>query len=100
MVNKTYSAFVQGFLPTQARPDVDLLDGLTAAIIVDQQRIGGDARSTVGIATDAGAMLRILFSRLGRPYIGPSGAFAFNVPSVGRSGRAVRSPSSAVRPRW
>ncbi|MDG4765667.1 excinuclease ABC subunit UvrA [Solwaraspora sp. WMMD406] len=86
MINETYSAFVQGFMPTLARPDVDVLDGLTTAIIVDQERMGGDARSTVGTATDANAMLRILFSRLGQPQIGPPGAFSFNVPSVRGSG--------------
>ncbi|MDG9683420.1 excinuclease ABC subunit UvrA [Streptomyces sp. DH18] len=86
LINETYSAFVQGFMPTQARPDVDVLDGLTTAIIVDQQRMGSDPRSTVGTATDANAMLRILFSRLGEPHIGPPGAFAFNVPSVMASG--------------
>ncbi|MER7698888.1 excinuclease ABC subunit UvrA [Streptomyces sp. NPDC096095] len=86
LINETYSAFVQGFMPTQARPDVDVLDGLTTAIIVDQQRMGSDPRSTVGTATDANAMLRILFSRLGKPHIGPPGAFAFNVPSVSASG--------------
>ncbi|MEE1928992.1 excinuclease ABC subunit UvrA [Streptomyces sp. TRM 70351] len=86
LINETYSAFVQGFMPTLARPDVDVLDGLTTAIIVDQQRMGGDVRSTVGTVTDAGAMLRVLFSRLGQPHIGPPGAFAFNVPSVRASG--------------
>ncbi|MFD5199282.1 excinuclease ABC subunit UvrA [Streptomyces sp. NPDC058375] len=86
LINETYSAFVQGFMPSQARPDVDVLDGLTTAIIVDQQRMGSDPRSTVGTATDANAMLRILFSRLGKPHIGPPGAFAFNVPSVTASG--------------
>ncbi|MFJ3970745.1 ATP-binding cassette domain-containing protein [Streptomyces parvus] len=86
LINETYPAFVQGFMPTQARPDVDVLDGLTTAIIVDQQRMGSDPRSTVGTATDANAMLRILFSRLGKPHIGPPGAFAFNVPSVTASG--------------
>ncbi|MFH9609170.1 ATP-binding cassette domain-containing protein [Streptomyces sp. NPDC017448] len=86
LINETYSAFVQGFMPSQARPDVDVLDGLTTAIIVDQQRMGSDPRSTVGTATDANAMLRILFSRLGDPHIGPPGAFAFNVPSVTASG--------------
>lgn len=86
LINETYSAFVQGFMPTQARPDVDVLDGLTTAIIVDQQRMGSDPRSTVGTATDANAMLRILFSRLGKPHIGAPGAFAFNVPSVTASG--------------
>jgi excinuclease UvrABC ATPase subunit len=86
LINETYSAFVQGFMPTLARPEVDVLDGLTTAIIVDQQRMGADARSTVGTATDANAMLRILFSRLGKPHIGSPGAFAFNVPSVRASG--------------
>ncbi|MEE1800392.1 excinuclease ABC subunit UvrA [Streptomyces sp. JV176] len=86
MINETYSAFVQGFMPTPARPEVDVLEGLTTAIIVDQQRMGADPRSTVGTATDANAMLRILFSRLGQPHIGAPGAFAFNVPSVRASG--------------
>jgi excinuclease UvrABC ATPase subunit len=86
MINETYSAFVQGFMPTLSRPDVDVLDGLTTAIIVDQERMGANARSTVGTATDANAMLRILFSRLGRPHVGPPRAFAFNVPSVQASG--------------
>src|SRR6202522_1677032 len=86
LINETYSAFVQGFMPTLARPDVDVLDGLTPAIIVDQQRMGADPRSTVGTATDANAMLRILFSRLGQPHIGSRSAFAFNVPSVRASG--------------
>jgi excinuclease ABC A subunit len=86
MINETYSSFVQGFMPTLARPDVDILDGLTTAIIVDQERMGSDARSTVGTATDANAMLRILFSRLGKPHIGSPSAFAFNVPSVRASG--------------
>jgi excinuclease UvrABC ATPase subunit len=86
LINETYSAFVQGFMPTLARPEVDVLDGLTTAISVDQERMGGDARSTVGTATDANAMLRILFSRLGKPHIGSPSAFAFNVPSVKASG--------------
>jgi excinuclease UvrABC ATPase subunit len=86
LINETYSAFVQGFMPTLARPEVDVLEGLTTAIIVDQQRMGTDARSTVGTATDANAMLRILFSRLGRPHIGSPNAFSFNVPSVRASG--------------
>ncbi|MFD4566978.1 ATP-binding cassette domain-containing protein [Streptomyces sp. NPDC058467] len=86
LINETYSAFVQGFMPTLARPEVDVLDGLTTAIIVDQQRMGADPRSTVGTATDANAMLRILFSRLGTPHIGPPSAYAFNVPSVRASG--------------
>ena len=86
LINETYSAFVQGFMPTLARPEVDVMDGLTTAIIVDQQRMGADARSTVGTATDANAMLRILFSRLGQPHIGSPSAFAFNVASVRASG--------------
>ncbi|MFV0459127.1 MAG: ATP-binding cassette domain-containing protein [Actinomycetales bacterium] len=86
MINETYSAFLQGFMPTLARPDVDLLDGLTTAIIVDQERMGANPRSTVGTATDANAMLRILFSRLGEPRIGGPQAYAFNVPSVSGSG--------------
>ena len=86
LINETYSAFVQGFMPTLARPDVDVLEGLTTAIIVDQERIGANIRSTVGTVTDANAMLRILFSRLGEPHIGPPSAFAFNVPSVRASG--------------
>src|ERR1700760_129113 len=86
LVNETYSAFVQGFMPALARPDVDVLDGLTTAIIVDQRRMGADPRSTVGTATDANAMLRILFSRLGQPRIGSPQAFSFNVASVRASG--------------
>ena len=86
LINETYSAFVQGFMPTLARPEVDLLDGLTTAIIVDQERMGSHPRSTVGTATDANAMLRILFSRLGKPHIGPPNAFSFNVPSVRATG--------------
>ncbi len=82
LINETYSAFVQGFMPTLARPDVDVLEGLTTAIIVDQQRLGSDPRSTVGTATDVHAMLRILFSRLGQPHVGSPNAFSFNVPSV------------------
>ena len=86
LINETYSAFVQGFMPTLARPEVDVLDGLTTAILVDQERMGADPRSTVGTATDANAMLRILFSRLGKPQIGPPSAFAFNIASVSASG--------------
>jgi excinuclease UvrABC ATPase subunit len=86
MINETYSAFVQGFMPTLARPEVDLLEGLTTAILVDQERMGANPRSTVGTATDANAMLRILFSRLGRPHIGPPTAFSFNVPTRKASG--------------
>ncbi|WDV49814.1 excinuclease ABC subunit UvrA [Streptomyces coeruleorubidus] len=86
LINETYSAFLQGFMPNRARPDVDVLDGLTTAIAVDQQRMGGDPRSTVGTATDANAMLRILFSRLGKPHIGPPSAYSFNTASVRASG--------------
>jgi excinuclease UvrABC ATPase subunit len=86
LINETYSAFVQGFMPTLARPEVDVLDGLTTAITVDQQRLGADPRSTVGTATDAHAMLRILFSRLGEPHIGPPSAYSFNTASVRASG--------------
>src|SRR5206468_9625796 len=86
LINETYSAFVQGFMPTLSRPEVDVLDGLTTAIIVDQERMGADARSTVGTATDANAMLRILFSRLGQPHIGSPNAYSFNVASVRASG--------------
>jgi excinuclease UvrABC ATPase subunit len=86
LINETYSAFVQGFMPTLARPEVDVLDGLTTAIIVDQQRMGADPRSTVGTATDANAMLRILFSRLGQPHIGSPKAFSFNVASISGAG--------------
>jgi excinuclease UvrABC ATPase subunit len=102
LINETYSAFVQGFMPTLARPEVDVLDGLTTAIIVDQQRMGTDPRSTVGTATDTGAMLRILFSRLGRPHIGSPQAFSFNVASISgagavtieRAGRTVKERRS------
>ncbi|MFB7530646.1 ATP-binding cassette domain-containing protein [Streptomyces sp. NPDC056178] len=86
LINETYSAFVQGFMPTPSRPEVDVLEGLTTAIIVDQQRMGADPRSTVGTATDANAMLRILFSRLGKPHIGPPSAYSFNTASVRASG--------------
>jgi excinuclease UvrABC ATPase subunit len=89
LINETYSAFVQGFMPTLARPDVDVLEGLTTAILVDQQRMGGDARSTVGTATDANAMLRILFSRLGQPHIGSPQAFSFNVASISGAGAVM-----------
>jgi excinuclease UvrABC ATPase subunit len=99
LINETYSAFVQGFMPTLARPEVDVLDGLTTAIIVDQERMGGDPRSTVGTATDANAMLRILFSRLGKPHIGSPSAFAFNVPSVRATGAITveRGASKTVK---
>src|SRR5579864_2151767 len=102
LINETYSAFVQGFMPTLARPEVDVLEGLTTAILVDQQRIGADPRSTVGTATDANAMLRILFSRLGQPHIGSPQAFSFNVASISgagavtleRSGKTVKERRS------
>src|ERR1700744_6002590 len=86
LINETYSAFVQGFMPSLGRPEVDVLDGLTTAITVDQQRMGSDPRSTVGTATDANALLRILFSRLGKPHIGSPQAFSFNVASVSGAG--------------
>ena len=86
LINETYSTFVQGFMPTLARPEVDVLEGLTTAIIVDQERMGADPRSTVGTATDANAMLRILFSRLGQPHIGSPQAFSFNVASISGAG--------------
>jgi len=99
LINETYSAFVQGFMPTLARPEVDVLEGLTTAIIVDQERIGANPRSTVGTATDANAMLRILFSRLGQPHIGSPNAFSFNVPSVRASGAITieRGEAKTVR---
>ncbi len=101
LINETYSAFVQGFMPSLARPDVDVLEGLTTAIIVDQERMGTDPRSTVGTATDAHAMLRILFSRLGQPHVGPPNAFSFNVATVRASGaitveRGNRKTTSAT----
>src|SRR6187551_3166657 len=86
LINETYSTFVQGFMPSMARPDVDVLDGLTTAILVDQERMGSDPRSTVGTATDAHAMLRILFSRLGKPNIGSPNAFSFNTASIRGAG--------------
>src|SRR5437764_1712794 len=86
LINETYSAFVQSFMATLARPEVDVLEGLTTAILVDQQRMGSNPRSTVGTVTDANAMLRILFSRLGQPHIGSPGAYSFNVASVHGSG--------------
>ncbi len=102
LINETYSAFVQGFMPTLSRPEVDVLDGLTTAIIVDQERMGSNPRSTVGTATDANAMLRILFSRIGKPHIGPPTAFAFNVPTRTASGvmkteKGGREEKSVVR---
>ncbi|NYD24472.1 ATP-binding cassette domain-containing protein [Kineococcus aurantiacus] len=95
MVNETYSAFLQGFMPSLARPDVDVLDGLTTAIVVDQQRMGGDPRSTVGTATDAHPLLRILFSRLGQPHVGGPGAFSFNVPPVSAKGSLTVAKGTA-----
>lgn len=96
MINETYSAFVQGFMPTLSRPEVDVLEGLTTAIIVDQERMGANPRSTVGTATDANAMLRILFSRLGRPHVGPPTAFSFNVPTRKASGVMSTEKSGRV----
>ncbi|WP_104083116.1 excinuclease ABC subunit UvrA [Cryobacterium sp. Y11] len=100
MINETYSTFVQGFMPTQARPDVDVLEGLTTAIIVDQERMGANARSTVGTATDANALLRILFSRLGQPYIGSPQAYSFNVASISGAGAvSIQRGAQAVKER-
>src|SRR5690554_7027748 len=82
LINETYSAFVQGFMPTLSRPEVDVLEGLTTAIIVDQERLGANPRSTVGTVTDTNPLLRVLFSRLGQPHIGPATAFSFNVPTT------------------
>ncbi|MEV0609297.1 excinuclease ABC subunit UvrA [Polymorphospora rubra] len=97
LINETYSAFVQGFMPTLARPEVDVLEGLTTAIIVDQERMGADTRSTVGTATDANAMLRILFSRLGQPHVGSPSAFSFNVASVRASGAITVGGGKTVK---
>jgi excinuclease UvrABC ATPase subunit len=97
LINETYSAFVQGFMPTLARPEVDVLEGLTTAIIVDQERMGANARSTVGTVTDANAMLRILFSRLGRPHIGPPPAYSFNVPTRTASGAMTTDKGKGER---
>ena len=99
LINETYSTFVQNFMPTLARPEVDVLDGLTTAIIVDQQRMGADARSTVGTATDANAMLRILFSRIGKPHVGSPNAFSFNVPSIKASGSITVERGDSKRER-
>src|SRR3954463_13794885 len=96
LINETYSAFLQGFMPSLSRPDVDLLEGLTTAIIVDQERMGANPRSTVGTATDANAMLRILFSRLGDPSVGPPTAFSFNVPTRKASGVMSTEKSGRV----
>ncbi|HEX6299562.1 MAG TPA: excinuclease ABC subunit UvrA [Acidimicrobiia bacterium] len=97
LINETYSAFVQGIMPTLARPEVDLLDGLTTAIIVDQQRMGANARSTVGTATDTNAMLRLLYSRLGEPHIGPPPAFSFNIPTRTASGAMTADKGKGER---
>lgn len=97
LINETYSAFVQGFMPSTARPEVDVLEGLTTAIVVDQQRLGSDPRSTVGTVTDANAMLRILFSRIGRPYVGSPNAFSFNVPTVRGSGAITVEKGSGAK---
>src|SRR5262245_35262206 len=86
LINETYSAWLQNFMPSMARPEVDVLEGLTTAIIVDQERMGANARSTVGTATDANAMLRVLWSRIGKPHIGSSNAFSFNIPTPRASG--------------
>jgi len=100
LINETYSAFVQGFMPTMARPEVDVLDGLTTAILVDQERMGSDPRSTVGTATDANAMLRILFSRLGKPHIGSPQAYSFNVASMSGAGAVtIERGGTAVKER-
>ncbi len=97
LINETYSAFVQGIMPTLARPDVDVLNGLTTAIIVDQQRMGANARSTVGTATDTNAMLRLLYSRLGEPHIGPPPAFSFNIPTRTASGAITADKGKGER---
>src|SRR4249919_3555300 len=105
LINETYSAFVQGFMPTLGRPDVDVLEGLTTAIIVDQERMGANPRSTVGTVTDANAMLRIVFSRLGKPYIGSPQAFSFNTATISgagavtfeKGGKKVREKRSFTR---
>jgi excinuclease UvrABC ATPase subunit len=97
LINETYSAFVQGFMPAMARPDVDVLEGLTTAIIVDQERIGANARSTVGTVTDANAMLRVLWSRIGKPHVGPATAFSFNVPTRKASGAMTADKGQGER---
>ncbi len=98
LINETYSAFLQGFMPSLRRPEVDVLEGLTTAIIVDQERMGANARSTVGTATDANAMLRVLWSRIGKPHIGSSNAFSFNVPSVKAVGAITVEKGTGARP--
>jgi excinuclease UvrABC ATPase subunit len=97
LINETYSAFLQGFMPSLGRPDVDVLEGLTTAIIVDQERMGANSRSTVGTATDANAMLRVLFSRIGKPHIGSPNAFSFNVPTVSGVGRLDRETADGKK---
>jgi excinuclease ABC A subunit len=97
LINETYSAFVQGFMPTLGRPEVDVLEGLTTAIIVDQERMGANARSTVGTATDANAMLRVLWSRIGKPHIGPATAFSFNVPTRKATGSMTADKGAGER---
>src|SRR5688572_27790799 len=97
LINETYSTFVQNFMPNLARPEVDVLEGLTTAILVDQERMGANARSTVGTATDANAMLRVLWSRLGKPHIGSSNAFSFNIPSVSAVGRITVQKGSGPK---
>ena len=99
LINETYSAFVQGFMPTLGRPEVDVLEGLTTAIIVDQERMGANSRSTVGTVTDANAMLRVLWSRLGKPHVGSSNAFSFNIPSVRAVGSITVEKGAPARPR-
>src|SRR5699024_3093845 len=94
MINETYSAFLQGFMPALARPDVDVLEGLTTAIVVDQERMGSDPRSTVGTATDTGAMLRILFSRLAEPHLGGPKAYSFSVASASGVGALTKADGS------
>jgi excinuclease UvrABC ATPase subunit len=98
LINETYSAFVQGFMPTLARPEVDVLEGLTTAILVDQERMGANPRSTVGTVTDANAMLRIVFSRLGQPHIGSPNAFSFEGTPADLVAAAPPSPASTSRP--
>jgi len=96
-IHETYSAFVQGFMPAMGRPDVDVLEGLTTAIIVDQERMGANARSTVGTVTDSHAMLRVLWSRIGKPRIGPATAFSFNVPTRKASGAMTADKGKGQR---
>jgi len=96
LINETYSAFLQGFMPTLARPDVDSLEGLTTAIILDQERMGANVRSTVGTVTDANALLRVVFSRIGKPHIGGPQAYSFNIPSVSGAGAVKIQRGSGV----